>query len=645
VRLRRNARRVAIAVASIVLGGLAATVAGASGATTQARGSLTITTLGLPAGQQPAILLSGGGGRRRITLVRARLRVPAGQYVVSVRPVVVHRATRNVHGGATVYPARRQLVLSVRAGHHTSVAVRYAGVVNPGVRAVPPVVAVIGDPQNPTAIVLAAGTPTPPVGTIFTSGPTTALPLGLVARVTRVGRKQTRLIIASVSTVPVTEAVPSLTFSGSLQLAPIPGSTTAVGASAHAASACTEPKLADFKAHLDSVELREALIGLWPPQVKLTMAVRTTESLGVSLAAVGVNCDWTGPELGPYVAAVPVGPVPVPVYATLPFKAGIHINGALQAGTLNIASTTVAHAAAGGDENAASLGEQGSNVWISGVLALSGSAKLSASIGLEAGIGVAKAGNLHVEAGFGPEFDWTSGHDCELNVDLGSLSGGVSVLGHSLNTPSFTPFKLNLWRGCQSGTTGGGGSGGGAGGGGPGGGGGGSKGGHLVLEIGGHPAVAGEAAGGGIGFTWGNQDQDWCGISAKGVLQSNGLPMDSFSFSEDPALECKTAGYSLSGQVTSITFGLSPAAAPGQGVASIHVTPGLIFTEPTGCVYEFGAVFEGTFSFILSVGYPGKLRGVLSKKSTGQNCPSSVSVSSEFDVVNARSEFFTSSVR
>jgi alpha-tubulin suppressor-like RCC1 family protein len=287
----------------------------------------------------------------------------------------------------------------------------------------------------------------------------------------------------AVSPVPVTDAVPSITFAGRLQLTSVAGSTTAVGARAHVSNGCSAPKLADFKAHLDSVELREAFIGLWPPQVKLTMAVRTTESLGVSLAAAGINCDWTGPELGPYAAAIPVGPVPVPVYATLPLKAGIHINGTLQAGTLNVASTTVAHVAAGGDENSASLGQQGSNVWVSGVLALAGNAKLSASIGLQAGIGVAKAGNLHVEAGFGPEFDWTSGHDCELNLDLGSLSAGVSVIGHSLDPPSFTPFKLNLWRGCHAGggglgagggspgggSSGGGGAGGGAGGDGPGG--------------------------------------------------------------------------------------------------------------------------------------------------------------------------------
>ncbi len=92
-------------------------------------------------------------------------------------------------------------------------------------------------------------------------------------------------------------------------------------------------------------------------------------------------------------------------------------------------------------------------MWLTGTLALTGSVKLSASIGVQAGIGIAKGANVHVEAGFGPEFDWSSGHDCELMLDLGSLSAGVTVLGKSLDTPSFTPLKLNLWHGCQPSST------------------------------------------------------------------------------------------------------------------------------------------------------------------------------------------------
>jgi alpha-tubulin suppressor-like RCC1 family protein/uncharacterized membrane protein YgcG len=450
--------------------------------------SLRINVAGLPKPQRASIVLSGHGIRRLILSWPVRLsHLSAGQYTLTVRPVRISTPIGAIRRGAVAYPVRKHARVLIDVGKRGSVTVQYGGIVNPGVRPAPEVIGAVGDPRAPSGLVVPVGVRPPAIGTILTTGPGPHLPLGLVARVSGVSRDGSRTVVA-VAPVAVTDAVPGLSFTGTLNLNPIPGAATTARADAHGASGCSAPKLANIGAHLDSLELREAFIGLWPPQAKLTLAVRTTERLGVALAAVGINCDWDGHELGPYSAGVPVGPIVVPVYATLPFKAGIHVNGALQAGTLNVASTTVAHAAAGGDENAASLNEQGSNVWLSGALSLSGSAKLSASIGVQAGIGIAKAGNLHVEAGFGPEFDWASGHDCELYVNLGSLSAGVSVLGRSLNTPRFTPFRPRLWSGCHG--NGGGSGGGGAGGGG--GSGGGSGGGNPPITIGapGRPTIA-----------------------------------------------------------------------------------------------------------------------------------------------------------
>jgi hypothetical protein len=67
---------------------------------------------------------------------------------------------------------------------------------------------------------------------------------------------------------------------------------------------------------------------------------------------------------------------------------------------------------------------------------------------MQAGVGIADGANVHVEADFGPDFSWDSGTGCKLDIDLGSLSAGVQVFGHSLNTPEWTPFKLHLWKGC-----------------------------------------------------------------------------------------------------------------------------------------------------------------------------------------------------
>ncbi len=424
-------------------------------------GSLQIVTAGLPTGTRPLIVISGHGLRRRFTSRRLVIRgLRPGRYELSVKTVVASGADRAVRPGASVYPVKRQLVAIVKSGDTTTVAPTYGTVLNPGVESVPSrILKAVGAVGNPSAIVLPAGVKPPAVGTILTGGPTPQLPSGLLAHVTGTTQQGSNTVVA-LTAAEVSEAVPELSFEGSLQLkavneAPEQGATGAAARAAGVPKAraaddpCKPPSLVEFGAQLNSVELRQAFLGAWPPQMKLTLAVRTTEKLGLGLAAVGINCDWTLAELGPYTAAIPVGPVVIPVYATIPVTAGVHINGTLQAGTINVASTTVAHAAAGFDETAATLEEQGSNVWTSGVLAVSGSAKLSASIGVQAGLGIAKGGNLHVEAGFGPEFDLESGKDCELLLNLGSLTAGVEVFDQSLNTPAFTPFKLHLWKGCE----------------------------------------------------------------------------------------------------------------------------------------------------------------------------------------------------
>jgi hypothetical protein len=363
--------------------------------------------VGLPPGQHPKAILTGPGGlRRTIRTTSFSLGHPhIGRYRLTLRSVLIGRSSRRVRRGSLAKPLVSATGGYVRDGHATMIKGTYGTILNPGVQRAPPIGSVVGDPSDPTAVRLTAGAKRPSTGSILTSGPTDLLPIGLVSRVTGT-KKLGATAEVSLEAVPVTEAVPELSFVGSLALRLAKGATggspdTAAEASvthtrARAASSCTPPRLVKFGAHLDTVELREAFLGTWPPQVKLTLAVRTTEELGVAVAAAGINCDWSGRELGPYSAAIPVGPVVVPVYATIPLKAGVHINGTLQAGTVHIASTTVAHAAAG--------------------------------------LGIARGANIHLEAGCGPEFDWSSGHDCELLLDRGSISAGVTVLGKSLNT-------------------------------------------------------------------------------------------------------------------------------------------------------------------------------------------------------------------
>jgi hypothetical protein len=426
-------------------------------AATGRSGSITVVTTGLPTGQRASILVTGPRFHRRIIPDTSLRGLRPGVFVFAVSPVVIVKPSGPIVAGATAYPAKRRLAVRVRIRRTTRLVVNYVGIVNPSVKPLrSPILGVIGSANNPSGLVLSGRVSAPRVGTILTSGPTAMLPYGVISKVTASARQRGWRIV-SLRAVPVTEAVPQLTFAGSLSLTPAHsagqlgvGATSTSYPSAHLSSSCKGPSLANFSAHLDSVELRRAFLGAWPPQLELTLAVRTTESLGVSAAAVGINCDWTIKEIGPFQRAIPVGPLLVPVYATLPVNVGLHINGSLKIGTFNIASTSVANVAAGFDFNEASLTEQGSNVWLTGAPSVSGSAKLSASIGLQAGIGVAKTANAHVEADFGPELDWTSGQGCSVVMNMGSLSAGVSVLGRTLNTPPFTPWTLHLWSGCNS---------------------------------------------------------------------------------------------------------------------------------------------------------------------------------------------------
>jgi alpha-tubulin suppressor-like RCC1 family protein len=429
---------------------------------------LLITATGLPKNVQASVVLNSRSGHRALRFAGSRsLRLAPGSYSVTVRDVVVKRSSRGVRRGAIAYPEKNRLRFNMKSEGTTRIAVGYRAVVNSGVLPLPDrILRVIGEPADPSALLLPNGS-LPAPGTIYTAAPSASLPRGLISKVTKT-KKTGAGVRVSLTAVPVTDAVPSLDFSGSIDLEPLGGASSSrlkLGAEhrsqalASASRACVPPKLVKFHAHLDDFELRQASLSAWPPQMRLTLAIRTTESLGVAAVAAGINCDWTLGQLGPYQAAIPVGPIVVPVYATVPVKAGIHVNGRFDVGTINVASTTVADVAAGAKENRGSLSEQGSNVWPSGVLSLSGSAKLYASAGVEAGIGVAKGANVHVAAGFGPEFDWSSGHTCDVYLNLGSLSAGVSVLGKNLNTPPFTPLRPRLWSGC-GGDGGSGGSGG-----------------------------------------------------------------------------------------------------------------------------------------------------------------------------------------
>jgi hypothetical protein len=450
-----------------LLGALALGAASPAVAKPRTRGSLTVITHGLPRGQRVRVVVHGPNLTRHVRKAKVTLRnLSPGKYSVVVKKLVIKRGRRNIRRGAKAYPGSGRVRATVVAGQNAKVRVTYGAIVNPSVARLPHVRRLLGDPHSPRGIVLPA-TASPEVGTIYTSAPTPVTPYGLVAKVTDV-HERPRAVVADLRPVPVTEAAPSIDYTGALELAPVPGASSDLGdgptpsppaqSARAAADECKPPKLLKFHAHLDSVQVREASLSAFPPQLRLQFAVRTTESLGVAAAAVGINCDWTLGEIGPFQGAIPVGPVVIPVFATIPVKAGIHLNGRLDIGTVNVASTTVASVAAGVRANEASLSQQGSNVWLSGSPSLSGSARLYANVGVQAGIGVAKGANVHLQATFGPEFNWASGQSCSLALKFSGLQAGLSVFGKNFNSPGFKPWQLPIWTGCSGGGDNGGGA-------------------------------------------------------------------------------------------------------------------------------------------------------------------------------------------
>ena len=182
-----------------------------------------------------------------------------------------------VRAGAVGYPVKRRLAVRVRAHGKRSLLVVAYSIVNPRARPLRRRVRkVVGDSMNPTAVVFRARR-APAVGTILASGPRKALPGGLLSRVTGVTATGSR-IRATLTAASLSEAVPQLSYVGDLRL------SLAAGAHQEARTSgvtCIDPKILTYGAHLDAVNVREAFIGAWPPQMRFTLAVRTTERLGL----------------------------------------------------------------------------------------------------------------------------------------------------------------------------------------------------------------------------------------------------------------------------------------------------------------------------------------------------------------------------
>src|ERR1700733_12834532 len=201
-------------------------------------GSLSITTTGLSPRTRPLILVAGRGTRRAIRAQHVTLRgLPPGRYLLLVKATVIPREAHTVRAGATAYPVKRRLLAVVGAGKITKVTAAYGAVLNPGVRPAPQhIIDVRGSAENPTAIIVGGGSPVPPVDSIITSGPSSKLPSGLLAKVTATKHQGAKVVI-TLAAAAVSEAAPQLSYTGSLQLKPAPGAGEQSGSSIPAQTA------------------------------------------------------------------------------------------------------------------------------------------------------------------------------------------------------------------------------------------------------------------------------------------------------------------------------------------------------------------------------------------------------------------------
>jgi hypothetical protein len=425
-------------------------------------GRLVVVVSGLPPGQHPVASLRGPGIAAAIRGARLVIRrARPGRYTITLRRVVIARPWRSVAAGAVATPKAQRIVVSVRARQTTTVNASYGTIVNPRVRQLPGgLTGVRGDDTSPSGLLYAAGAHVPTVGSILLAPPSALLPHGVVARVTgvhQIGGKR----LVSVVNVPVSEAVPEFSFTGAADLHPASDQSSPLARKAD--TTCGGYSFFfDVGASLDQFQIRQASAGLWPPQMSFTLAVRTSEHLGIRAFSASLQCAVDLGQIGPtWRGAIPSPVGPIPVYANIPITLNGSIAGSGPGFRVNHASTHVITLGLG-SHNQFDFQEQGENTWTSGTSG-GATADISLLASLEFGIGDPTVGNVHLDVGFGPDLTIKPSAGCDLELDLGSVSAGVRIGWFGASTPSWTPFHHHLWHGCAGGgsdastpTTGGG---------------------------------------------------------------------------------------------------------------------------------------------------------------------------------------------
>jgi alpha-tubulin suppressor-like RCC1 family protein len=407
---------------------------------------LAIHVIGLPHGASAAVTIVGSDRfKRSVTRVGVtRIALGPGRYRIRVSAVRFKHAIGRVHRGATAYPTVGRIDVFVKRGKTTAVTVAYGTTANPGLvvlRAA--IVRVIGDPLNPTALVLQNVRSQLRVGSTLSVRPSASLPRGVLAKILS-RQAGTRGVTVRLRSVQVADVVPVLQFDVPGKLAP--------SASAAAAS-CSGSGISPYN-DISNVRLSGSLSTVAWVIPKATLLARFDVDAGIKVtAAVGFNCSISADVIN-VVGVVPPG---IPVYGS--------ITGGMTA-ALQAAATLTAGVSMPMTVGARAIGVPPLLFWqpvinfgkLKIIKTFQKVARLTAgaNLGADVGVGAPDAGNLHVSLDNGLDFSAQPGQ-CSWELKLGEFSGGGQLGSWTVSTPSTPPiYSKTLWTGCQR--TGGGGT-------------------------------------------------------------------------------------------------------------------------------------------------------------------------------------------
>ena len=452
---RRLAQRLTVGLLSIL--GTLALAAPASARKHHASsrfGTLQIVVSGVGGGRSEHITVTGPRGFHRvITGATSKVtyrKVRPGAYSVNAAPTPAR--------GGVDYAEPARVLTRVRAGGRAVVQVHYGNVVAKAVRQSTPAPAqVVGDPNDPSAIVLPALSNVK-VGQIIWYDPSPQLPLGMFDKVTAVKASGGNLLV-SLTGASIGEAFPNLNLNESIPIAPgtVNNAPSNAGPLARVSdegpsfsfsfpsgilgecgsSLSSPPSISfplsasaslDASAHVSGGTLQDA-----------SVIFRFTGSAGVNLFVPdGTGCekDFEGVELAHF--WLWIGYVPVPVTIEAAPHVGVSLNGDLK---INASATLNAHAGVIYQNGHAS---QDSGYSITGSASGSfGGGKFELGPKLEVLLGLPHMLDANVDVGLydfvkGTPSSWESG--VEVKGSAGIEADGIGSLSVELLSKDFPLF-------------------------------------------------------------------------------------------------------------------------------------------------------------------------------------------------------------